>query len=179
MLSAAVIFALAAWPEMTHAIGGAALRLCRELNYEHVISRAAQAEFAVAPDAAQSVDLRLVERYQQLSEKPQATHTCLFHWKNLMCSHVFRTAEERAACGVLCVAVQRHCTAEMPDFCSPVDSAARCTDYGELTGFCAGESSSPSGGSPPLPPSGNDAPDRQTTVVVAAVIILLIVTSRF
>jgi hypothetical protein len=147
------------------------LRFCRELSYSYVVSQDAINEFGVATEFG--IDQQLVARYDDLSRQPVGSLQCLFHWKNLMCSHVFRTSQNAAACDILCEAAGSACSAQKPLFCA-ASSASACTDYGALTGFCAPSAeivnSSPT--PPGLPAVQSDAAVAITLSVALTTIIL-------
>lgn len=157
------------------AVGGESLRLCRELSYQYVVSQEAINEFGFSTERA--IDQQLMVRYNDMSQNQLATQQCLFHWKNLMCSHVFRTTQNAKACNSLCVAAGNACTAQTPNFCA-TQGAALCTDYAALTGFCAAtvdivDSSAPPSPSPPRPVTG----DAATTVTLSIATLTIILTS--
>ena len=153
-------------------IDGEALRLCRELSYTYVVSQDAIDEFGFTTERA--IDQQLMVRYGDMSLNLQATQQCLFEWKNLMCSHVFRTSQNAAACHSLCVAAGSACSVQTPNFCAP-QNANQCTNYGALTGFCAPsvdivDSTSPT--PPTQPPVRSDAAVTVTLSVAMMTIIL-------
>lgn len=153
---------------------GDALRLCRELQYSYVVSQAAVEEFDVPSGAAVAIDQRLVTRYYDMSETMQSSQQCLFHWKNLMCSHVFRTSNDAPACHTLCVKAGEACAAATPNFCAE-SNAAKCTNYGELTGFCANGISVDTSPSPPSSsPTSPRTSDCPTVTVTLSIFLLLI-----
>lgn len=121
-------------------ISGRALRFCRELNYECVINDAARATLNLPPDAPQNADQQLVNRFVELSKRIDVNQTCLFHWKNLMCSYVFASGERRPPCFSLCADVKRHCVATAVDSllvdCAASNYSTACTNYAALTGLC-------------------------------------------
>jgi len=161
---------------------GDSLRLCRELQYDYVVSQAAIDEFGVAVGAAVNADQQLVNRYADMSTNQLASQQCLFHWKNLMCSHVFRTSDDAPACDSLCEQARIACNAEKPNFCAAPQSH-KCTDYGKLTGFCAATvdvipspPQSPTPATTPRPtPKRSDAATNVAASVLATVIVLSIV----
>jgi len=154
-------------------IDGEALRLCRELSYTYVVSQPAIDEFGVTTERA--IDQQLMVRYGDMTPNLLATQECLFHWKNLMCSHVFRISQNAAACRSLCVAAGTACSAQMPTFCA-AQNAAQCTNYGALTGFCApsvdivDSTSTPT--PTPRPPVSSDAAVTITLSVAFMTIIM-------
>lgn len=156
-------------------VQGSQLRLCRELHYDYVVSQAAIDEFGVSAGDAIGVDQQLVVRYDTMSQTLQGTPECLFHWKNLMCSHVFRTSNNAAACNSLCVSAAQACSAVRPNFCA-APNAASCTNYGELTGFCAAAVNiSPTPPSPsPTTPRRSDCPTLTVTLSVFTVCLTVV-----
>ena len=160
----------------TVVVYGDSLRLCRELQYDYVVSQAAIDEFGVAVGAAVNADQQLVNRYQQMATEQMVSQQCLFHWKNLMCSHVFRTADDAPACDSLCEKAAVACNAEEPLFCAAAH-ATKCTDYGKLTGFCAASVDiiqSPTS-APTAPRPRSDAATTIAATVLATIVILSVV----
>jgi len=126
---------------------GASLRLCRELNYECVLSHAARTDLRVPPDAPLNADQQLVNRFLELSKHPEINQTCLFHWKNLVCSYLFVVSDERPPCSPLCDNFSRHCKFALPIKCATDANSSLCTNYAELTGLCANKRQLPSASS--------------------------------
>jgi len=121
----------------TEEIPGTSLRLCRELNYECILNEAARADFHIPPDARQNADQQLVNRFNEMAKRSDVNQTCLFHWKNLMCSYVFVVARDKPPCAALCTDVRNACGFDITTVqCAPSNSS-RCTDYSTLTGLCA------------------------------------------
>lgn len=161
-----LVLALLAFAAAAASDQGDALRLCRELNYPAVVSDVAAAEFGVqSPSAA---DQQLVQRYAQMSADTSASVTCLFHWKLLLCSHVFVLDNSKPACASLCQNVASSCDAVAPNYCSA--AGAECTDYGILTGLCAADNV---GVAPALPPAVRAGASRSSLsqILVLAVAI--------
>jgi hypothetical protein len=124
---------------------GEALRFCRELNYAPVITRRASEELRVATNSLHAIDQQLVNHYHELSKDAHITQTCLFHWKNLYCSFAFAQTVDALPCPLLCECVVQYCKLDASTICQRQSRAineTQCTNYGELTGFCAAESNS-------------------------------------
>ena len=183
---ALIIFCFSALPAASQ-IRGNQLRLCRELNYSYQIDDGVAYELRVESKDAVRLDHQLVLKATELSNSAEVSQQCMFHWKQLMCSNVFRLPDGTAGntappCARLCEKARESCFDQPYTICAESFST-RCTDYPQLTSSTLQQciSKQQSNPAPPDVIAGARPPRRQsgasTTILSGAVMVLAAVAA--
>lgn len=139
----------------TQLVSGRQLQFCRELDYAYTIDPAFADKLGLPPDDPFRLDRRLGELALEIAGA-SSSQQCMFDWKQLMCSSLFRAPDRAPPCAALCGRATASCFQPFEE-CDQTLPGEPCTDYAVLTRTytrqCSLAGSAPSPPAP-LPPNG-------------------------